>query len=299
MQNTSPTLVIGISSRALFNLSKENELFEQEGAEVYKQYQITNEEVLLEPGTGFQLVESLLKLNNYVQNQRLVDVVIMSRNSSEISLRLFNSVSYYNLDIARAVFTTGAPLAPYLHAFNVNLFLSAHLEDVQGAIDAGFASAMIFPFNSKPQSPLHQIRIAFDGDAVLFSEESENIFQNEGIDSFIEHERKNAKNPLPKGPFAPFLHQLAKVQSLLPPDTELIRTALITARDSNVHERVIRTLRSWNIIVNETFFMGGLSKSKVLEAFGAHIFFDDQIAHLEPASKIVPTALVPHPSKRI
>jgi 5'-nucleotidase len=299
MQNTSPTLVIGISSRALFNLSKENELFEQEGAEVYKQYQITNEEVLLEPGTGFQLVESLLKLNNYVKNQRLVDVVIMSRNSSEISLRLFNSVSHYNLDIARAVFTTGAPLAPYLQAFNVDLFLSAHLEDVQGAIDAGFASAMIFPFNSKPQSPLHQIRIAFDGDAVLFSEESENIFQNEGIDSFIEHERKNAKNPLPKGPFAPFLHQLAKVQSLLPPDTELIRTALITARDSNVHERVIRTLRSWNIIVNETFFMGGLSKSKVLEAFGAHIFFDDQIAHLEPASKIVPTALVPHPSKRL
>lgn len=223
----------------------------------------------------------------------------MSRNSSEISLRLFNSVSHYNLDIARAVFTTGAPLAPYLQAFNVDLFLSAHLEDVQGAIDAGFASAMIFPFNSKPQSPLHQIRIAFDGDAVLFSEESENIFQNEGIESFIEHERKNAKNPLQKGPFAPFLHQLAKVQSLLPPDTELIRTALITARDSNVHERVIRTLRSWNIIVNETFFMGGLSKSKVLEAFGAHIFFDDQIAHLEPASKIVPTALVPHPSKRI
>jgi len=299
MSETSSTLVIGISSRALFNLSKENELFEQEGAEVYKQFQLQNEDVLLEPGTGFHLVESLLKLNNYLTNQRLVDVVIMSRNSSEISLRLFHSISHYNLDITRAVFTTGAPLAPYLQAFNVDLFLSAHLEDVQGAIDAGFASAMIFPFHSKSQSPLHQIRIAFDGDAVLFSEESENIFQNEGMDSFIEHERKNAKNPLPKGPFAPFLHKLATVQSLLPPDTDLIRTALITARDSKVHERVIRTLRSWNIIVNETFFMGGLSKANVLEAFGAHIFFDDQLSHIEPASKIVPTALVPHPSKRL
>ncbi len=298
MKDSAPILVIGISSRALFNLSKENDIFENEGAEIYKDFQIQNEEVILEKGTGFYLVESLLKLNSYVANQRLVDVVIMSRNSSEISLRLLNSVSHYNLDITRAAFTTGAPLAPYLQAFNIDLFLSAHLEDVQGAIDSGFASAMIFPFHLKPQYPLNQIRIAFDGDAVLFSEESENIFQIEGIDRFIEHERSNAKIPLPKGPFAPFLQQLGVVQMLLPKDTELIRTALITARDSNVHERVIRTLREWNIKINETFFMGGLSKSKVLEAFGAHIFFDDQISHIEPASKIVPTALVPHPTKR-
>ncbi len=289
-------LVVGISSRALFDLETEEKIFREHGLEAYRQHQLAHESQVLQLGAGFALVRALLNLNLRTPTQRFVEVVIMSRNSSETSLRIFNSIACHGLDITRAVLSGGAPLAPYLKAFNVSLFLSLHEDDVQAAVNSGVASARLY---QKPQNSLEapqQIRIAFDGDAVIFSDESEQIYQARGIEAFEQHERENALKPLPEGPFARLLKALSFIQKnfsgtdrSVPP----IRTALVTARSSPAHERVIRTLRAWDVAIDETFFMGGVAKSEVLAAFNPHMFFDDQHGHCERASAVVPTGRVP------
>jgi 5'-nucleotidase len=288
-------LVIGISSRALFDLEAEESIFRTQGLEAYRQHQIEKEGEILKLGAGFALVRALLRLNALTHNQRFVEVVIMSRNSSETSLRIFNSIRHYDLDITRAALSGGASLAPYLKAFNVSLFLSMHEDDVQAAIDSGVAAALLY---QKPESALEeldQIRIAFDGDAVIFSDESERIFQTQGIEAFENHERENALKPLPEGPFARLLKALSYIQKGFKPEAghkPPIRTALVT-RSSPAHERVIRTLRAWDVAIDETFFMGGVAKSAVLSAFKPHIFFDDQHGHCERAASLVQTGRVP------
>jgi 5'-nucleotidase len=231
-----------------------------------------------------------------VHNQRFVEVVIMSRNSSETSMRIFNSIEHYGLDITRAALTGGASLAPYLQAFNVSLFLSLHEDDVQAAVDSGVASALLYKMPDNALEELDQIRIAFDGDAVIFSDESERIFQAQGIEAFENHERENAMKPLPEGPFARLLKALSFIQnnfSTADGTRSPIRTALVTARSSPAHERVIRTLRAWDVAIDETFFMGGVAKSAVLAAFKPHIFFDDQPGHCDRAATLVQTGRVP------
>lgn len=289
-------LVVGISSRALFNLEIEEAIFQQQGLDAYRQHQLTNEDDILKPGAGFALVKALLKLNQLTPGKRLVEVVIMSRNSSETSLRIFNSIEHYGLDISRAALAGGASLSPYLQAFNVSLFLSLHEDDVQAAINAGVASALLYQL-AENVADLDQIRIAFDGDAVIFSDEAEKIYQSQGIEAFEQHERKNANKPLPEGPFARLLVALSYIQNnFKAPDGRALplRTALVTARSSPAHERVIRTLRAWNIAIDETFFMGGVNKSAVLAAFKPHMFFDDQHGHCMHASNVVPTGRVPY-----
>lgn len=286
-------LVIGISSRALFDLQAENDIYENEGLEAYAKYQIEHENDVLKPGSGFPLVKALLKLNAY-REQRMVEVIIMSRNSADTSLRVFRSIEHYGLDITRAALAGGSSLAPYLNAFQVDLFLSADAIDVEQAIRANIAAGQIYTdVIEKEADELEQIRIAFDGDAVLFSDESERIYQTYGLEAFAENERKKAHQALPEGPFAKFLKTLSQIQEEFQ-DASLIRTALVTARNAPAHERVIRTLREWNVRIDEAFFLGGLTKKDVLEAFGAHIFFDDQATHLEPASTVVPSARVPY-----
>lgn len=288
-------LVIGISSRALFDLEAEEALFRAEGLDAYRRHQLDNEDAILKLGSGFALVRALLKLNA-LSDQRFVEVVIMSRNSSETSLRIFNSIRHYELDITRAVLSGGASLAPYLQAFNVSLFLSLHEDDVQAAVDSGVASALLYQKPENVLDDLGQIRIAFDGDAVIFSDESERIFQTRGIEAFENHERENAKKPLPEGPFARLLKALSFMQkNFRNADGRAapIRTALVTARSSPAHERVIRTLRAWDVAIDETFFMGGVAKSEVLAAFKPHIFFDDHQGHCDSASTHVQTARVP------
>ncbi|WP_075876318.1 5'-nucleotidase [Merdibacter massiliensis] len=290
-------LVVGISSRALFDLSKENAIFEKEGLDAYRTYQIEHEDDILQPGSGFALVKALLQLNE-LSNSHLVEVLILSRNGAETSLRIFQSIEHYHLDITRAVLSGGESIANYLAAFGVDLFLSADEEDVQAAIDAGFAAGIIYPHkNQYPFAKIQEIRIAFDGDAVLFSDESERIYQEQGLKAFIEYERANAKKPLPKGPFANLLKTLSKLQESFPPGQAPIRTALVTARNAPAQERVIRTLRAWNVRIDEAFFLGGIPKKDVLEKFGAHIFFDDQEVHASKASEVVPSARVPYKSK--
>jgi 5'-nucleotidase len=288
-------LVIGISSRALFDLEAEEAIFRNHGLDAYRQHQLENENQILKLGSGFALVRALLKLNELTHNRRFVEVVIMSRNSSETSMRIFNSIEHYGLDITRAVLSGGASLAPYLQAFNVSLFLSLHEDDVQAAINSGVASALLYQKPDNALEELDQIRIAFDGDAVIFSDESERIFQTQGIEAFENHERQNAKNPLPAGPFARLLKALSFIQNNFKNAdgrTAPIRTALVTARSSPAHERVIRTLRAWDIAIDETFFMGGVAKSAVLAAFKPHMFFDDQPGHCDRASTLVQTGRV-------
>ncbi|HKM21373.1 MAG TPA: 5'-nucleotidase [Lachnospiraceae bacterium] len=295
--NLDNRLVIGVSSRALFDLTKENTIFENEGVDAYCKYQIEHETDILAPGPGFSLIEALLKLNTLPNHAGRVEVIVMSRNSADTSLRVFNSIKHYKLDITRAVLASGATLAPYLNAFRTDLFLSAYEDDVQRAINSGIAAGIICADGShtyEMKDKINQIRIAFDGDAVLFSDASEKIFQAQGLEAFEENERTYAQNPLQAGPFAKFLKTISDLQSEFTPEEAPIRTALVTARSAPAHERVIRTLRAWNVRIDEAFFLGGISKRDVLEAFGAHIFFDDQEVHTTPASEVVPAARVPY-----
>lgn len=288
-------LVIGVSSRALFDLEVENEIFEKEGLAAYCAYQREHEKDILKPGTAFPLVKALHKLNS--EGSYRTEIIVMSRNSADTSLRIFNSIEHYKLNISRAALAGGGSIAPYLSAFETDLFLSANEEDVQDAINANIAAGIICDHNDLPIDPdddIAQIRIAFDGDAVIFSDEAERIYQAQGLQAFSEHEQKNAAKPLPEGPFAKFLKTISLIQKDFDSDSMPIRTALVTARNAPAHERVIRTLRAWDVRIDEVFFLGGIEKSQVLKAFGAHIFFDDQSVHTTPASKHVPSARVPY-----
>ena len=287
-------LVIGVSSRALFDLEAENSIFEKNGLEAYAQYQIEHENDILKPGTAFPLVKALQKLN--ADGKYLTEIIVVSKNSADTSLRIFNSIKHYSLGITRAALVSGAPISQYLGAFKTDLFLSAAESDVREAIDAGIAAGLICDHSQLPIDPeedIKQIRIAFDGDAVIFSDEAERIFQEQGLQAFTEHEYKNAQKPLPEGPFAKLLKTISLLQQKFGKDEAPIRTALVTARNAPAHERVVRTLRAWNVRIDEAFFLGGIEKSEVLKAFGANIFFDDQTVHTGPASRAVPSALVP------
>ena len=291
-------LVIGVSSRALFDLTEENEIFETQGVDAYCKYQVEHENDLLKPGNGFPLIKALLNINKIKGQEGRVEVIVMSHNSPDTSLRVFNAIEHYGLNITRAVLASGAPLTPYLEAFQTDLYLSADEDDVQSAIDCGIAAGIICADtistpSINPDEDIKQIRIAFDGDAVLFSDDSEMIYQTQGLEAFEDNERRLAKDPMKAGPFAKFLKTISDLQKELP-DEAPIRTALVTARSAPSHERVIRTLRAWNVRIDEAFFLGGVTKKDVLKAFGAHIFFDDQVVHTEPASTVVPSARVPY-----
>ncbi len=355
-------MVIGVSSRALFDLTVENDIFEHCGVEAYCRYQVEHEQDILKPGPGFELIRSLAGLNERC-GEDLVEIIVMSRNSPDTSLRVFNTIAHYGLPITRSVLVSGASLAPYLEAFHTDLFLSACEEDVQSAIDSGIAAGIICTglagggqgqmdaWTSSPYGPGQsgtartegtkgsgqviamcaasrrkgrrhadrdslggncgaggdgsstvipegrmegQVRMAFDGDAVLFTDESERIFREQGLDAFEENERRRAREPLAEGPFARFLKKLSDLQSHLGIQDCPIRTALVTSRSAPAHERVIRTMRAWNVRVDEVFFLGGLEKKEVLKAFGAQIFFDDQSVHTQAAAQHVPAARVPY-----
>jgi 5'-nucleotidase len=285
-------LVLAISSRALFDLSESHQIYEAEGVEAYRQYQIEHEDEILKPGDAFALVEKLLKLNSSLSQPR-VEVILISRNSADTGLRAFNSIQHYNLAISRAAFVGGRSPDPYLAAFGCHLFLSTHAEDVRSALRAGFAAASILSGGAQ-RAGSNELRIAFDGDAVLFSDDSERVYQRGGLAAFQAHEQQAARDPLVGGPFKPFLAALHRLQQEFPEDACPIRTALVTARSAPAHERVIRTLRAWNIRLDESFFLGGLEKSAILETFGADMFFDDQASHCQKANEFVATGHVLH-----
>lgn len=294
------SMVIGVSARALFDMRKENSIFEQQGLEAYTAYQKEHEDEILKQGPAFALIKALLQLNELTKRANRVEIILMSRNNPDVSLRIFHSIEHYRLKITRSVFLSGAPLTPYLKAFRTDLFLSACEEDVQAAVDAGIAAGIICEekFSDKTirfcgEEVPQQIKIAFDGDAVLFSDEAERVYREQGLEAFENSEREKAAQPLHAGPFARFLKLLSDMQKEFDMVKTPIRTALVTARSAPAHERVIRTLRAWNVRIDEAFFLGGVTKREVLSAFGAQIFFDDQQIHTNEASEVVPAARVP------
>lgn len=290
---TAP-LVIGISSRALFNLEEENRIFEEQGLDAYTAYQIEHENDILQKGPAFPLAEAFLRLNQPGKD-KVVEVIITSKNSPDTSLRIFKSIQAYDLDITRAALVSGAEMTPYLKAFKTDLFLSADAPDVKQAVDHNIAAGRIITRSAPASGRIDQIRIAFDGDAVLFAAESERIYKQQGIEAFQAHESSNANMPMQKGPFANFLTTLSRLQSQFKTrEASPIRTALVTSRSAPAHERAIRTLRFWNVRVDEAFFLGGVRKAEILSAFGAHIFFDDQESHTSAAAEVVPSAIVPY-----
>lgn len=290
---TSPEkLVIAISSRALFDLAESHQVYIEQGLGAYQQYQIDREAEALAPGDAFGLVKKLLHLNTLLDQSR-VEVILLSRNSADTGLRVFNSIQHYGLDITRAAFCGGDSPYRYIGAFNSHLFLSTDGADVRQALESGVAAATILQ-SKTPAAESEILKIAFDGDAVLFSDEAERIYKSQGLDAFTASEKHAANEPLSGGPFKPFLAALQQIQMEFPTGKAPIRTCLVTARSAPAHERVVRTLRAWNIRIDESLFLGGLDKGNFLKAFDADVFFDDQQGHCESARNHVATGHVPH-----
>jgi 5'-nucleotidase len=285
-------LVIAISSRALFNLDASHQVYVNDGLAAYAQYQINHEDEILEPGEAFPLVKKLLRLNERLAGDPRVEVILLSRNSADTGLRVFNSIQHYGLTITRAAFSGGSSPYRYASAFGCHLFLSTEPEDVKQALEQGIAAATLIA-SKNVSGREDELRFAFDGDAVLFSDEAEKVYKTRGLTAFTESEKAAAKEPLSGGPFKAFLAALHGLQSEFGADCP-IRTALVTARSAPAHERVIRTLRAWNIRIDESIFLGGLPKGSFLKAYGADVFFDDQPMHCDSAKEHVATGHVPH-----
>jgi 5'-nucleotidase len=283
-------LVVAISSRALFDFEEENLVFEQSDDRAYMKLQLERLEEPAKPGVAFSLVKKLLAFND-ATTQR-VEVVILSRNDPVSGMRVFRSAQHYGLSIQRGSFTRGQSPWRYLKPLNANLFLSTHLSDVRAALDAGVPAAQVYPHSAHAsEAHPHEVRIAFDGDAVLFSDEAERVFQSHGLSAFQAHEHAKASQPLLAGPFKPLLAALHRLQQEGTPAIR-VRTALVTARSAPAHERAIRTLMEWNIEVDEAMFLGGLPKGEFLKEFEPDFFFDDQTGHIESAAQHVPSGHV-------
>jgi len=304
-------MVVAITARALFDLEESHGLFQRKGIEAYSEYQRSREDDVLEPGIAFPLVRKLLALNRDSPKEAPhVEVILLSRNSADTGLRIFNSVQHHGLDIRRATFTSGAEVWPYIRPFGAQLFLSANPDSVRRALEAGVAAATILPAKDPEieesalgcagsceglASSHDQLRIAFDGDAVIFSDESERVSREQGVEAFGLHERERAREPLSGGPFRGFLDALHRLQAAFPAGEDApIRTALVTARSAPAHERVIRTLREWGVRLDEALFLGGRDKGPFLQAFGADIFFDDSLHNIDSARQYIAAGHVPH-----
>ena len=288
-------LIIGISSRALFDLDESHEIYKKHGLKSYEEYQIDNEDKTLKPGQAFSLVNKILNINDLYDGDDRVEVILLSRNTSDTGLRIRNSIEDHNLNISRAAFCGGESPHRYVKDFGVHLFLSSSIEDVKLAIQSNVAAATIMSRslekNKKSNSDI--LKIAFDGDAVIFSDESEKVFHEKGLEAFIENE-VNSLSVLKEGPFKSFLVELNKIQNDFEINECPIRTALVTARSAPSDKRVIKTLRKWGVRIDESLFLGGMEKAKFLESFDADIFFDDQKKHIMGAIENTTSGHVPY-----
>ena len=293
--NDQSKLIIGISSRALFNLDESHDIYEKEGLDSYRDYQIANEDKTLDPGEAFSLVKKILSINSFYKDKERIEVILLSRNTSDTGLRIRNSIEAHGLNISRAAFCGGESPHRYVKDFGVHLFLSSSFEDVKMAIESNVAAATIISRDGEnnTQSNDDQLKIAFDGDAVIFSDDSEKVFHEEGLDAFIENEVM-ATSPLKEGPFKSFLVELNKIQNDFDANECPIRTALVTARSAPSDKRVIKTLREWGVRIDESLFLGGMSKQHFLKSFEADIFFDDQKKHIMDAIKTTASGHVPY-----
>ena len=285
-------LRVAVSSRALFDLTASDDVYRSDGLDAYRRYQIERENEVLAPGEGFVFVRKLLDINKRIGER--VDVILLSRNTADTGLRIFNSIREHDLGIVRAAFCGGASPYRYATAFDCHLFLSADADDTEEALKRGVPAARLLAGAAGADAAEDRLRIAFDGDAVLFSDEAERVFRDRGLEAFSESEAAAADQPLRGGPFKPFLSGLHRLQGEFDAEDCPIRTALVTARGAPAHERIIKTLRAWDIRLDESLFLGGLDKTAFLRAYRADIFFDDQSGNCLAASGHVTSGHVPH-----
>ena len=298
MPESETYLTVAVSSRALFDLDESDAVYREQGLEAYRHYQIAHEDEALPPGEGFAFVTKLLGINSMLGKRR-VDIVLLSRNSADTGLRVFNSIHTHKLDIVRAAFSSGASPYRYAQAFGCDLFLSTEAGDVVRALESGMAAATLLgaaraalPRRRDVQDDT--LKIAFDGDAVLFSDQADRVFHERGLEAFASAEEAAADEPLGGGPFKPFLEGLHRLQQEFEGSDCPIRTALVTARGAPAHKRVIKTLRAWDIRLDESLFLGGMDKAAFLRAYEADVFFDDQTGNCRSAARHVATGHVPH-----
>ncbi|CAM3677912.1 5'-nucleotidase [Marinicrinis lubricantis] len=293
--------VVAVASSALFDLTESDEVFREKGEDAYRTYQREHERDTLKPGVAFPLIKRLLRLNGDLPEDQPVEVVLLSRNDPDTGLRVFKSIEQYGLPISRAVFVAGNNPFRYMDALNASLFLSGNPDDVKHAVELGLPAGCVFPSDYIDNDDDPELRLAFDFDGIIGDDSAERIYQEEGkLDSFHQHEKLKAGEPLPDGPLLKFFREISKLQKRMtqknkenPGDKTMIRIAIATARNAPAHERVISTLRNHDIRVDEAFFLGGIDKRRVLQIFKPHIFFDDQVSHIEGVSRIAPSVHVP------
>jgi len=294
-------LVIGIASSALFDLSASHQVYLEQGPEAYRSYQEAHLGTVLDKGVAFPFIRRFLSINQAHPQAAPVEVVLFSRNSPETGLRVMHSIAHYGLDISRACFLTGESPYRYLPAFNTSLFLSANEEDVRRALDAHHPAGLVLPSRTEDDEADGELRIAFDFDGVIADDESETIFKrNNNVDEFHAHETERVAIPHQPGPLADLFRKLSVMQQLEedaqradPAYKKILRIAIITARSAPSHERVVTTLKSWGVSANETFFLGGMEKARVLSVFRPHMFFDDQLSHLQSPAGNIPMVHIP------
>ncbi len=293
-------LVIGLASSALFNLDESDRVFQEMGEDAYRNYQREHQHDVLEKGVAFPFIKRLLTLNELNPQDPPVEVVLLSRNDPDTGMRVMHSIEHYGLNMTRALFLQGREPYKYIEALNISLFLSANEQDVKEAINAGYSAGQVLESNINDDDTDEELRIAFDFDGVIADDQAETVYQQENLDAFHKHEKENAAVTHNEGPLLTFLRKVAHIQQLELAKKEQdssyrpkLRVSIVTARSAPSHERVINTMRSWNIIVNEAYFLGGIEKKKVLEVLNPHIFFDDQKLHLEKSSDILPSVHIP------
>jgi 5'-nucleotidase len=298
--NIEQKFVVAVASSALFNLSESDQVFRSYGEEEYRRYQREHENDVLPPGVAFPLIKRLLRANGDTVEEKIVEVVLLSKNDPDTGLRVFKAIQHYQLPITRAVFTAGRNPHLYMNSFGATLFLSGNEEDVKEAMEHGFPAGCVYPTDYVDEDDDQELRIAFDFDGIIADDSAEKVYQEGHLDSFIEHEVEKRTEPLPPGPLLKFLRGISLLQAgdlhqcLQKKDMKpKIRIAICTARSAPAHERVVATLRNLNIRIDEAFFLGGIEKGRVLKIFKPHIFFDDQVGHIEGVANFVPSVHVP------
>lgn len=292
-------LVVGISANALFDLNKEDEIYKSKGLDAYRKYQIQRKSEMINKGVAFPFIKRMLNINKIYKNEKPIEVVLLSKNSPETGIRIFNSIKHYNLDITRAVFMSGKPAYEYIPSFNISLYLSTSENDVKLANDKGYAAGRVIKTKIFDDDK-DELRVAFDFDGVLADDEAEKIYQEMGIEKYYEYETQYKQEPLNPGPLADFFKKLSffqkletKKESKDPQYQKLIKTSIITARNSPAHERAVNTLNSWGVTVDELFLLGGIEKKRILETLKPHLYFDDQILHFDEKIKNIPLVHIP------
>lgn len=293
-------LVVGLASSALFDLAQSDAVFRDKGERVYRDYQREHQDRPLQPGVAYPFVRRLLALNQLNPDNPPVEVVLLSHNDPDTGLRVFKSIEHYGLGITRAVFQQGRSPYIFIPAFNISLFLSANEEDVKQAMALGLPAGLVLQSDAEDDADDDELRLAFDFDGVLADDESETVYQLGDLEQFKRHEVERADIPHNPGPLQVFLSNIAQIQKQeqvraeQDPDYKpRLRLAIVTARSAPAHERVINTMRSWGLMVNDAFFLGGVEKRRVLDIWAPHIFFDDQRGHLDAASPVSPSVHIP------